>query len=164
MRHLFNLLLFVLPPTRWFAFKRTLAGLTGIFIERGVCLNGCTCFYGKGKVFIGQNTWIGIQNAFYCTQMAEIRIGANCDIGPDVAFVLGSHKIGLHNRRAGTGTGGNIVIGNGCWIGTRVTILGGVTIGEGAIIGAGSLVNKDVPADTIYAGVPAKLIRKLSNE
>ncbi len=164
MRHVFNLLLFFLPPTRWFAFKRCLARYIDISLDDGVCLNGSTCFFGKGSVFVGKNTWIGLRNTFYCTQLAEIRIGENCDIGPDVAFVPGSHEIGQHDRRAGKGTGRNIVIEDGCWIGARVTILGGVTISKGAIIGAGALVNKDVPADTIYAGVPAVFIRALHVE
>ena len=110
------------------------------------------------------DTWIGLKNSFYCTLLSEIKIGANCDIGPDVSFVPGSHRIGDYNRRAGKGIGGDIIVEDGCWIGSRVTILGGVTIGQGSIVGAGSLVNKNIPANTIYAGVPAALIRKLDYE
>ena len=50
------------------------------------------------------------------------------------------------------------------WIGTRVTILKGVTIGEGAVVGAGSVVTKDVPAWTVVAGNPAKVVKRLSKE
>lgn len=162
MRYFFNLCVWLLPPTRLFHIKRYLAKLAGLVISDGVSISGQTCFFGKGRVSIGSHTWIGLKNSFYCTQFAEIRIGANCDVGPEVAFIPGSHQIGRYERRAGTGTGGNIVIEDGCWIGARVTILGGVTVGNGSIIGAGSLVNKDVPANTIYAGVPAKLIRSLN--
>ena len=163
MRYFLNLCLLLLPPTRLFTLKRYLAKRLGIFISEGVSLCGHTCFFGKGRVTIGKNTWVGLKNTFYCTQLAEINIGALCDIGPDVAFVSGSHVIGGQERRAGKGTGGDIFIEDGCWIGAKVTILGGVTIGRGSIIGAGSLVNKDVPANTIYAGIPAKLIRVLNN-
>jgi len=52
-----------------------------------------------------------------------------------------------------------IAIKRGCWIGQNVVILPGVTIGEGAIIGAGSVVTRDVPANTIVAGNPARVIR-----
>lgn len=138
--------------------------MIGLDVAEGVCLNGHTCFFGQGQISIGRNTWIGLKNTFYCTQLAEIRIGENCDIGPEVSFVPGSHEIGSHDRRAGKGSGGNIVIEDGCWIGARVTILGGVTIAKGAVIGAGALVNKDVPADTIYAGVPAVFKRALNDE
>jgi len=164
MRHVLNLLLLILPPTRCYRFKRFLAKKIGIHIDNGVCLNGYICFFGRGRVSIGRDSWIGIRNSFYCTQLAVIKIGANCDIGPDVAFIPGSHEIGCHARRAGEGTGGDIVIEDGCWIGARVTILGGVTISKGAIIGAGALVNKDVPADSIYAGMPARLVRRLHDE
>lgn len=160
-RYLLNLALFFLPPTRMFGLKRILARFCGFQITDGVMLNGGSSFVGEGNIFIGADTWVGAYNRFYLTRFAEIRIGANCDIGPEVAFVPGSHQIGSHRRRAGTGTGGDIVIEDGCWIGARVTILGGVTIGKGAIVGAGALVNKDVPANTIYAGVPAVLLRKL---
>ncbi len=164
MRYLFNFCLWILPPTRCFGIKRYLAKNIGVDVGDGACINGYTCFFGEGHVSIGKNTWVGLKNVFYCTQFAEIRIGENCDIGPEVAFVPGSHAIGIHERRAGKGSGCNIVIGNGCWIGARVTILGGVTIGNGSIIGAGALVNKDVPANTLYAGVPAKLIRSLNSD
>lgn len=163
-RYIFNLFLLLSPPTRWFAFKRWLAISCGLDIENDVCINGNTHFYGSGKVSIGKGTWIGLRNSFYTTKYASILIGRGCDIGPDVAFIPGSHEIGFSNRRAGSGTGRDIVVEDGCWIGARVTILGGVTISKGAIIGAGALVNKDVPADCIYAGVPAVLIRTLIDE
>jgi acetyltransferase-like isoleucine patch superfamily enzyme len=53
-----------------------------------------------------------------------------------------------------------IIIGNNVWIGTNVTVLKGVTIGDGAIIAAGSVVTKDVPANCMAAGVPAKVIKE----
>lgn len=54
----------------------------------------------------------------------------------------------------------DVHIKRGCWIGTKVTILSGVTIGEGSIIGAGAVVTKDIPPYSIAAGVPAKVIKK----
>lgn len=54
---------------------------------------------------------------------------------------------------------GNVVIGNNVWIGDKATILGGVTIGDGAVIGANSVVTKDIPAYSIVAGNPAKVVK-----
>lgn len=56
----------------------------------------------------------------------------------------------------------SITIGKNVWIGAHVTVLAGVTIGDNAVVAAGAVVNKDVPADTVVAGVPAKIIKKLN--
>jgi len=56
-----------------------------------------------------------------------------------------------------------IIIGNNCWFGDRVFIMPGVTIGDGVVVGAGSIVTKDLPANSLAAGVPAKIIKKFSD-
>jgi acetyltransferase-like isoleucine patch superfamily enzyme len=56
---------------------------------------------------------------------------------------------------------GAVSIGNGAWVGARVTILAGVTIGEYAVIGAGAVVTRDVPPRCLAAGVPAKVLKQL---
>ena len=90
-----------------------------------------------------------------------IKIGENCDISSNVSLICGTHEIGNMNRRAGKGISKDIIICDGVWIGYGSTIMGGVTIGEGSIIAAGSLVNKNVPKNTIYGGIPAKEIKKI---
>ena len=59
---------------------------------------------------------------------------------------------------------GGIVIGNNVWIGDKCTILSGVSIGDGCIIAANSVVTQNVPSYTVVAGVPAKIIKQLSDE
>lgn len=92
----------------------------------------------------------------------KIRCHERIEIGEDVAI---SHDVTIMDSDAHEGLWEGyektkpIKIGNHVWIGTRVTILKGVTIGDNAIIAAGSVVTKDVPNNTIVAGVPAKVIK-----
>ncbi|MCI8396870.1 MAG: acyltransferase [Clostridia bacterium] len=86
----------------------------------------------------------------------SIKIGEDVAIARDVIIRdTDAHEIidGNHKKEA------NVVIGNHVWIGTRAIIMKGVNIGEGAIIGAGSIVTKDIPANSIAVGVPARVIR-----
>ncbi|GAB2174748.1 hypothetical protein DLREEDagr8_03060 [Dongia sp. agr-C8] len=92
---------------------------------------------------------------------AETSIGSKCAIGPFVKFLTDTHEIGPPDRRAGKRVVRPIRLGDGVWIGAGTIVIGGVTIGNGAVIGAGSVVTKDVPADCIYAGNPARLIRPI---
>lgn len=91
----------------------------------------------------------------------NVFIGENCNISYRVTFVNSSHYIGDNTHRAKSGFAKPIIVESGCWIGANVTIMPGVTIHKGCIIGTGSLVLKDCKANSIYAGIPAKLIKKL---
>lgn len=127
----------------------------GADVGEGVSVNGHTWFYGRGKIRIADGTWLGVGCKFYSVAGHTIEIGRNCDIAPEVIFVPGTHKIGTSKRRAGEGYALDIKVGDGCWIGTRVTILGGVDIGSGVMIAAGSVVRSDLPDNCLAAGVPA---------
>mgnify|MGYP002777030428 CR=1 FL=1 len=121
------------------------------------------------KVSIGKNTFIGKS---HLATASEINIGSNVLISWGVSIVdHNSHSI-IYSERSkdvfdwrngkkdwSTVEVKSINIGDKTWIGFNTIILKGVTIGEGAIVGAGSVVTKDVPAWTIIAGNPAKIIR-----
>ena len=127
-----------------------------------VCFCGRGWIYGRGVVAIGADTWLSPGVEIHSHVEAPIKIGANCDIGPGVEFIPGSHVIGGPMRRAGGGTAQPITIGDGCWIGARSIILGGVSIGAGCVVAAGSVVTQSVSANTQVAGVPARVKRQLT--
>ena len=119
--------------------------------------------YGS-YIQVGNNATLKIGNSFINREVKvvcnkEITIGDGCIIA--MGSVIrdndgGNHKIlaeGYENAKP-------ISIGNHVWIGENVMILKGVTIGEGAVVAASSLVTKDVPARTLVAGAPAKVIRE----
>lgn len=86
----------------------------------------------------------------------EISIGNHVAVAPGVYFLAAGHdytKLNLPD------TAGSIVVKDNVWIGARSVILQGVTVGEGAVVVAGSVVTRDVPAYTVVAGVPARVIK-----
>lgn len=110
----------------------------------------------------GQNIHVGdnFHADYNCTMLdlAEIRIGDNCLIGPDVGIYTAGHRLEPEGRILDV-YGLPITIGNDVWIGGHSTILPGVIISDGAVIAAGSVVTKDVPARTLVVGNPA-IIKK----
>ena len=158
-RDIVNFTLLILPVSKFFLLKRYLLRLMGVEVGKDVKINGHTWFYGRGKVRIGDRTWVGPGCQFHSTVGTVIDVGADCDIAPQVAFVTGSHKFGTTKRRAGEGYACDIHVCNGTWLGARVTVLGGITIGAGSFVAAGGLVNSDLPLNSLAAGVPAKVKR-----
>lgn len=145
---------------KFFEKKRRLLNSLGHEIGEGTKIVGpVEC---SGKLVIGRDCWIG--KNLTVNGNGTVFIGDRCDIAPEVTFQTGSHEIGNHERRAGEGLRENVVVGNGCWIGGRSTILGGVCIGDGAVVAACACVNKNVEHDTLVGGVPAKVIRELPND
>jgi maltose O-acetyltransferase len=92
---------------------------------------------------------------------AAVHIGDFVHIGHHVVLLTIDHDIGPPGRRCGANKPAPIVISDGAWLAARVTILPGVTIGAGSVVAAGSVVTKDVPPNTLVAGVPARVVRQL---
>ncbi len=92
---------------------------------------------------------------------AMISIGNHCKIGPRCQFFTPQHPIDWQERMQPVETCLPITIGDNCWLGGGVTVLPGVTIGPRCIIAAGSVVVHDIPADSLAAGNPAVVKRKL---
>lgn len=112
----------------------------------------------KGAVLeIGDRTFINAGVGIAARQ--RITIGADVKIGPRTSILDSTyHQLDANDK---PGQSRPIVIGNNVWIGTRCTILPGVTIGDNSVVAAGSVVNKDVPRNTLVAGTPARVIREL---
>lgn len=125
-----------------------------VFIGAGAYIQGRF----DGHCVIGNNVWIGPQ-AFLDAR--DLELGDHVGWGPG-AKVLGSEHTGLPLEVPVIATHLEIRpvrVGAGADIGTNATLLPGVTIGEGAIIGAGAVVTTDIPAFTVAAGVPARVLR-----
>ncbi len=115
--------------------------------------------FGK-NIHIGKNVFI---NA--CCQFQDhggITIGDGCQIGHNVVFATLNHGLAPADRK--TTYPAPIVLGKNVWVGSNSTILRGVSIGDNAVVAAGAVVVKDVPADTVVAGVPAKVVKKIPAE
>ncbi|WP_266363380.1 acyltransferase [Tellurirhabdus rosea] len=120
---------------------------TGVVAHKGVGIR------------IGNGT--GINARAYFGGQGGIEIGNNVIIGPDVRLFSENHNYEQAHiliKNQGVSRRG-VRIGDNCWLGSNVTVLDGVTIGSGCVIAAGSVVTKSIPADSIAAGVPAKVIR-----
>lgn len=156
-----GILLAVVPSGRFSNLTRRVHRLMGIIYSNRSKVYSSVRIKGLHSVFVGDDTFIGDHTVFVGGADTKVKIGKGCDISDHVHFVCGSHIIGDSSRRAGCGTSEGIVVGDGVWIGYRSTILPGVRIGDGSIIGAGSLVNKDVPKNTVCGGSPVRIIRKL---
>lgn len=102
---------------------------------------------------------------------AEVTIGDDCNFGPNVTIVTPVHPMLANERREMRTADGRkkhlcyakpVHIGNDCWFGASVTVCPGVTIGDNCVIGAGSVVTKDIPPNSFAAGVPCRVVRKLT--
>lgn len=111
---------------------------------------------------------ISVGKAFYANFDAVMLDGARITVvdhvllGPRVGIYTANHAIDPAERIAGACHAKPVTIGDAVWVGGNVTIGAGVTVGEGAIVGSGSVVTRDVPARTIAAGNPARVLREIT--
>ena len=141
--------------------KEKEALLHDIFGEVGdnVWLNSpLTAAVGK-YVSIGEGTYANMNLTLIDDW--KITIGKNVLIGPNVTICTTGHPIHPAHRLDGMYSF-PVTIGDNVWIGGNVMILPGVTIGENSVIGAGSIVNKDIPANVVAVGNPCKVLREIT--
>ncbi|HEX8608428.1 MAG TPA: acyltransferase [Pedobacter sp.] len=128
-------------------------------IEHGVDFKVDHPFSDDNSIIIGDRTFIGRCCEFHSS--TKIIIGDDCLIASQCILIGVGHEYSLDTLiNEQPTTVGDIIIENDVWIGTRCTILPGLIIGRGSIIGAGSVVNRSIPEYEIWAGSPARFIKR----
>lgn len=139
--------------------RSRLLGLVGHQVASSASINP-GCFVGSWRgLSIGERSFVNYGCSFDLG--ASTSIGSDVAIGYEAMFVTCSHEVGSSSRRAGPPTVAPIVVEDGCWIGARVVVMPGVTIGRGTVVAAGAVVTSDCLPHSLYAGVPAVRKRAL---
>lgn len=117
------------------------------------------CDYGY-NIFLGANFYAN----FDCVMLdvCPIHIGDNCMLAPGVHIYTATHPLNAIERNSGIEFGKPVTIGHNVWIGGRAVINPGVTIGDNTVIASGAVVVKDVPANAVVGGNPARIIKMLA--
>jgi maltose O-acetyltransferase len=114
--------------------------------------------YGS-HLFIGNGTFVN--TGLVALDAATISIGADCQFGPNVQLLTASHPIDPVARRERWETCKPIRIGDNVWIGAGAIILAGITIGDNSVVGAGAVVTRDIQANVLAVGNPARVVREI---
>lgn len=136
------------PPYRRFSLGRRSV------VESYCCINNAV-----GDVIIGDHTRIGI----HCTVIGPVKIGSHVNLAQGITVTALNHNFADSGKRIdeqGISTK-QVTIADDVWIGANAVILPGVSIGTHAVVAAGAVVTKDVPANCIVGGVPAKVIKQI---
>ena len=119
--------------------------------------NGNTRLTGHGRIEIGDRVFVNEGAIVHASNLVRI--------GDDVALGLGCYVADSHQHGIGTAPVRHevTIIGDGVWIGAHAHVLAGVTVGRRSIVAAGAVVTRDVPPDTLVAGVPARFVKTLAH-
>ncbi|EKW99267.1 sugar O-acetyltransferase [Ligilactobacillus saerimneri] len=132
--------------------------------------------YFQGPIYFDYGQFTTIGDYFYANtnltvlDTCPVTIGNNVMLGPNVSLLTPQHPLlpEQRNVREWQGKmldyeyGAPITIEDNCWLGGNVTVLGGVTIGAGSVVGAGAVVTKSVPPNSLVLGVPARVVRTIT--
>src|ERR1700678_1772130 len=119
-------------------------------------------FYTAGgdEIRVGRNVFVNQNCTFY--DLGGLDIADDVMIGPNVSIITTGHPLEPSRRRAAT-IGKPIMIETSVWIAASAIIIGGVTVGAHSVVAAGSVVTKDVPANSLVGGNPARVIRSIGD-
>ena len=125
------------------------------------------CLLPPVRVDYGDNITVGegtfVNYGLVALDVAQISIGAHCQIGPNVQLLTPVHPLEPTPRACSLEAADPITIGDNVWLGGGVIVCPGVTIGDNCVIGAGSVVTKDIPASSLAVGNPARVLRQLDD-
>ncbi len=138
--------------------RRTLQELLGSIGERSLIRPPLYCDYGY-QISIGSHTFINF--GLVALDVAKITIGDDVQIGPNVQLLTPTNPVDAELRRAKWESAKPITIGNNVWLGGGVIVCPGVTIGQNTVVGAGTVVVRDLPANAVAVGNPARVVRSL---
>lgn len=116
------------------------------------------CDYGY-QLRVGDRTFVNY--GLVALDVAAITIGEDVQIGPNVQLLTPTHPLDPETRRARWEAAHPISIGSNVWLGGGAVVLPGVTIGDNTVVGAGAVVTRDLPADMVAVGNPARVVRSL---
>ncbi len=136
-----------------------LAELLGSFGSDSEILPPFRCDYGY-QTFFGARSFANF--GLICLDVARVTIGDDVQIGPNVQLLTPTHPIDQTRRREKWEAALPITVGNNVWLGGGVIVCPGVTIGENTVVGAGAVVVRDLPANVVAVGNPARIVRTLA--
>ncbi len=161
-----NAVLFFCPRLAFNRVRVTVYRAIGVRIGPRTMVLGSLALHGPGRIWkllrIGADCQI--TTPLFLDLAEKIEIGNNVAVGHHVVMVTTQHDTSRHWRRCGKSSAAPISVEDGCWIGARATILPGVTLGRGSVVAAGAVVTANVEPNTLVGGVPAKPIKKLSED
>lgn len=116
------------------------------------------CDYGC-NIYVGENFYAN----FGCVilDIAEVRIGKNCMIAPQVGIYAATHPIDPIERNSGLELGSAVTIGDNCWIGGHAVINPGVTLGDNVVVASGAVVTKSFGDNVVIGGNPARVLKQI---
>ena len=138
--------------------RRILEQLLGHIGEDSTIQPPFYCTYGQ-HISLGDYVYLN----FLCVVLDnnEVRIGNHVMIGPAVQIYTAAHPLEAEARNQGWEVARPVVIEDNVWVGGGAILLPGVTVGRNAVVGAGAVVSRDVPANTVVVGSPARVIREI---
>lgn len=152
LMHVYN----TTPPRQHDERNRVLAELLGAVGPDTVIRPPLYVDYG-GHLRVGARTFANY--GLVALDVAPITIGDDVQIGTNVQLLTPTHPVDAELRRAKWEAARPIVIGDNVWLGSGAIVLAGVTIGANTVVGAGAVVTRDLPANVVAVGNPARVVR-----